>query len=53
MHLNNTNAIITGAVRGIGREIAKRFWAEGASLVLVARTKPEIETLAQKINAIR
>lgn len=34
MRLKNTVAIITGATRGIGKEIAKNFAKEGAALVL-------------------
>jgi NAD(P)-dependent dehydrogenase (short-subunit alcohol dehydrogenase family) len=46
MLLKNKNIILTGAGRGIGREIAKKLSSEGANLVLIARTESElIETL--------
>jgi NAD(P)-dependent dehydrogenase (short-subunit alcohol dehydrogenase family) len=39
------NCLITGASRGLGAEIARKFWLEGASLFLVARTKAALEQL--------
>lgn len=36
-------ALITGASRGLGRAIAERFAAEGADLILVARTTGGLE----------
>lgn len=41
---------ITGAGRGLGRAMAERFAAEGASLVLGARTTPEIDELAERLG---
>lgn len=41
---------ITGAGRGLGKALAERFSAEGASLVLGARSTPEIDDLASKLG---
>jgi 3-oxoacyl-[acyl-carrier protein] reductase len=41
---------VTGAGRGLGRAIAEAFSAEGAYLVLGARTTPEIDDLASKLG---
>lgn len=49
-NLNNKIAIITGASRGIGKEIAKLFSKSGAHVVCVARSQKEIETLSKSIN---
>lgn len=44
-------AIITGASGGIGRGISAAFVAEGAKVVLAARNKDKLETLAQEMYA--
>jgi 3-oxoacyl-[acyl-carrier protein] reductase len=44
---------ITGAGRGLGKALAEAFSAEGASLVLGARTSAEIDELASRLgNAV-
>jgi short-subunit dehydrogenase len=48
--LKDKVAIITGGSRGIGTAIAKRFAQEGCNLLLVARTKSELEKTAASIK---
>ena len=44
-------ALITGASRGIGAEVAARFAAEGAHVVLIARTRGGLEEVDDRIRA--
>jgi len=44
-------ALVTGASRGLGAAIAKRFAAEGAHLILVARTQGGLEELDDEVRA--
>ena len=45
-------ALITGASRGIGRAVALRFAAEGAHVILIARTQGALEELDDEIRAM-
>jgi NAD(P)-dependent dehydrogenase (short-subunit alcohol dehydrogenase family) len=49
--LEDQIAIVTGAGRGFGRSIARHLAAEGAAVALVARTAPQLETVAGEIAA--
>ena len=44
-------ALITGASRGIGAAVAKRFTAEGAQVILLARTQASLEEVDDEIRA--
>jgi NAD(P)-dependent dehydrogenase (short-subunit alcohol dehydrogenase family) len=49
--LENKVAIITGASRGIGAAAARAFSAAGASVVLAARSTPDLNDVAAQITA--
>ena len=51
-HLEGRIALITGASRGIGAAVARRFAAEGAQLVLVARTTGGLEDVDDEVRKI-
>lgn len=46
-------AVITGATGGIGEATARRFLAEGASVVLASRSTEKLEELAQRLASDR
>jgi len=48
--LEGRTALITGASRGIGRAVAKRFAQEGAHVILVARTVGGLEEVDDEIR---
>jgi NAD(P)-dependent dehydrogenase (short-subunit alcohol dehydrogenase family) len=50
MRLKNKISVITGAGRGIGRSIAFAFAEEGSNLVLVARSRDQLEHVAQELR---
>src|SRR5262245_58926938 len=48
--LENKVAVVTGASRGIGRAIAMQLAAEGARVVLTARSVAGVEAAAEEIR---
>lgn len=48
----NKTAVVTGAGRGIGQEIARALAAEGAKVAVVSRSESSCGKAAEEINAI-
>jgi len=48
--LEGKNAIVTGASRGLGEAIARKFWAAGANLLLVARSRSALFDLQGELS---
>ena len=46
-------SLITGAGKGIGKEISRVFAQNGADLVLLSRTQKDIETVAEFARSLR
>lgn len=44
------NVLISGASRGLGRHLAKYFWNEGFSLILISRNLADLEVLRSDLS---
>ncbi|MBI3732499.1 MAG: SDR family NAD(P)-dependent oxidoreductase, partial [Chloroflexi bacterium] len=52
MKLEGQTALITGASRGIGQEIALAFAREGAAIAVTARSAADLESLKSQVSGM-
>ncbi|TGM31724.1 SDR family NAD(P)-dependent oxidoreductase [Leptospira biflexa] len=52
LNLKNRRVLVTGASRGIGLAISRRFLAEGAKVAMIARTLETLETVENSFEDI-
>ncbi len=52
MDLKHYMAVVTGASRGIGKSIAIRFAEQGANVVLVGRSEPDLLELSARLEEL-
>ena len=50
MNFNDKTVIITGGSEGVGAAVARKFAAAGANLMLVARDKKNLESVAEELR---
>ena len=48
--LSGRVAVVTGAGRGIGRDVARRLAADGATVALCSRTEEDLEAVVAEIE---
>lgn len=53
MDVNGKTVVVTGAANGIGRALARRFHADGASVVIADRAEIPLGELERELNARR
>lgn len=51
LNLKGKTAMVTGATQGVGRAVSQCLAEEGCNLVLVARTKPDLERIKIEIES--
>lgn len=49
MNIRDESVLVTGASRGLGKEVARELAHRGAAVVMVARSQPELEAAADEI----
>ena len=50
-NLNGKTALVTGASRGIGKEIARLLGSHGANIICVSRSQDELNSVVELIES--